>query len=313
MTNTCSKQCSSELWVSSERKVNTQREVPPDDVAQQLLQNVCVEVRGGKSVPILRPRSEIEEDCKEIKPLGRGYFGVVTLVRYKGMIAVKKTPCTNNGEPEDFFIDEGVILYRLKGAGGAPRLLGLAVDSPVIIMSYCEGNTLHRARPGPNVTDRASWWLKVFISLIKNIMEIHALGCIHNDIHSYNVLLSTKGGYNSPTTHLIDFGVSMMVDQEPQGNESAEDLLYKVASPSADIIHIACIFDIIAKPLDGMDTSSLVDVWNEGLKELVHAMKNTNKMERPPLTFVYQELNRLLKFTTNQTFQKSSKRLKEFT
>ncbi|KAK4315589.1 hypothetical protein Pmani_013200 [Petrolisthes manimaculis] len=205
MTNTSSKLCSSELWVSSERKVNTQCEVSPDDAAQQLLQNVSVDVRGGRRVPILRPRSEIEEDCKEIKPLGRGYFGLVTLVRYCGMIAVKKTPCPTNA------------------------------------------------------------------------------------------------------THLIDFGVSMMVDQKPQGNESAEDLLYKVASPAVDISYLASIFYLIANPLDGRDCNSLADVWNEGLKELVCAMKNTHKMEKPSITFVYQELNRLLKFTTNQRM-----RYKEF-
>lgn len=280
-----------EEWCSPERKDWSEDEdVNPQEEARELLHNVNVKL-GEENVPILRPRTQIDEDCVEIKHLGQGLFGTVTLVHYRGQLAVKKVPCEDNTHPWEFFIDEGMILYRLDGAGGAPKLMGLAIDDPAIILSYCEGKVMYNTEVSFSITDKVSWWLKAFISLTKNVMEIHELGCIHNDLHAFNVLISHSREENSPVTRLIDFGLSQM---ETPDTEFVDDGSGNIARPESDINGLGAI--IKTKAIYEMERAGLMDVWNEGLRELTTKMTDRDHSNVPPLSEVYQELNRLLVF-----------------
>ncbi|KAK3851828.1 hypothetical protein Pcinc_041551 [Petrolisthes cinctipes] len=262
-----------------------------EEKGRQLLQDESVELEDGQSVAILRTHEEIERDCENIQCLGQGVCGLVTLVRYRGMLAVKKSPNEDSVFPDYFFIGEGSVLHQLKGASGAPRLLGLAIDSPVIIMTFCEGKILQVAKPGASVLDRESWWLKVFLSITKNVMEIHALGCIHNDLHGINILLSTKGDKDSPVTHLLDFGLAQMEDW---GHYDEEAQVTKV-TPELDTRSLGCMFRGIA--LNNIKATGQDEAWEGGLKELVNVMSNINLNKIPPLSYVHQELSRLLRLS----------------
>lgn len=270
------------------KKMKDQPKIPTEEAAKLLIQDACVKLTRDESLPILRSRKEIEDDCEKIQYLGKGIFATLVLVRYHGMLAVKKIPHDHVQSTTNDTVNEGMILYQLKGAGSAPRLLGLSLDSPAIIMSYRVGCSLFSFIPGPRVINRTSWWLKALLSVVRNVMEIHELGCIHNDLHQHNILLSVIEEENTPVTRLIDFGASEMMDQELLDGELAFGL--------RDIRALGFLFEKVAKRR--MNTAGQDEVWKEGLQTLVEAMKNENDRKVPHLSQVYKKLRHLLSCTT---------------
>ncbi|KAK3882299.1 hypothetical protein Pcinc_013293 [Petrolisthes cinctipes] len=206
---------------------------------------------------------------------------------------------------QDMFIEEGLILYHLQSAGGAPRLLGLSLETPLILMSVCQGSQLDDIKPDLSLIDTSSWWLAIFTSVVNNIMELHSAGCIHNDIKSDNVIVNT-----SNKTSIIDYGIARMgnrptmpfiADNLPTVEEVDEyqdkyqryapELYFKgISSAASDVYGVGKMFqDIICDYKDtGLDT-----LWEEGLGNLVESMTCSKASQRLSLTQVYRELSRL--------------------
>ncbi|KAK3895419.1 hypothetical protein Pcinc_000871 [Petrolisthes cinctipes] len=204
---------------------------------------------------------------------------------------------------QDMFIEEGLTLYHLQGVGGAPRLLGLSLETPLILMSVCQGSQLDDIKPDLSLIDTSSWWLAIFTSVVNNVMELHSAGCIHNDIKSDNVIVNT-----SNKTSIIDYGIARMgnrptmsfiADNLPTVEEVDEyqdkyqryapELYFKgISSAASDVYGVGKMFqDIFCEHKDtGLDT-----LWQEGLGNLVESMTCSKASQRLSLTQVYQELN----------------------
>ncbi|KAK3876636.1 hypothetical protein Pcinc_018609 [Petrolisthes cinctipes] len=204
---------------------------------------------------------------------------------------------------QDMFIEEGLILYHLQGVGGAPRLLGLSLKTPLILMSVCQGSQLDDIKPDLSLIDTSSWWLTLFTSVVNNVMELHSAGCIHNDIKSDNVIVNA-----SNKTSIIDYGIARMgnrpimsfiADNLPTVEEVDEyqdkyqhyapELYFKgISSAASDVYGVGKMFqDIFCEHKDtGLDT-----LWQEGLGNLVESMTCSKASQRLSLTQVYQELS----------------------
>ncbi|KAK3882900.1 hypothetical protein Pcinc_012769 [Petrolisthes cinctipes] len=204
---------------------------------------------------------------------------------------------------QDMFIEEGLILYHLQGVGGAPRLLGLSLKTPLILMSVCQGSQLDDIKPDLSLIDTSSWWLAIFTSVVNNVMELHSAGCIHNDIKSDNVIVNT-----SNKTSIIDYGIARMgnrptmpfiADNLPTVEEVDEyqdkyqryapELYFKgISSAASDVYGVGKMFqDIFCEHKDtGLDT-----LWQEGLGNLVESMTCSKASQRLSLTQVSQELS----------------------
>ncbi|KAK4291530.1 hypothetical protein Pmani_035640 [Petrolisthes manimaculis] len=96
--------------------------------------------------------------------------------------AVRKTAITHNqgqtathNQGETAVIKTATTAHnqgQTAGKGGAPRLLGVALDKPFLIMTFCEGTVLDKARPDPRLgggdlgaSSSCGWWLRVFVEL----------------------------------------------------------------------------------------------------------------------------------------------------
>ncbi|KAK4301727.1 hypothetical protein Pmani_026148 [Petrolisthes manimaculis] len=156
-----------------------------------------------------------------------------------------------------------------------------------------DGKLLQISKPGDDIVDKDSWWLKVFLSVTKNVMDIHALGCTHNDLHGINIILSTKEDKDSPVTYLLDFGLAVMEDW---GHTDEEEQLKRNA-PELDIRSLGYLLKGLILYHIKTSTSSHKELWEGGLHELVNAMYNIDLTKVPPLSYVYQELSRLLRLS----------------
>ncbi len=150
--------------------------------------------------------AKIMKDVVVLKEIGRGMYGRVSLVKYRGNTACMKV--ANGKESKTHlqqFKKEAEVMWKLAGTGGAPRLYAVGRDKPIIVMEYCEGVTLwdfSRPRHNPDKTLIKTLLLDVACQL----RDVHEKGYFHNDIHSHNILVcKIPDGF---TTKIIDYGLA---------------------------------------------------------------------------------------------------------
>lgn len=139
---------------------------------------------------------------KVVKCLGEGMFGRTSLVEYDGRLSCCKM--SDNMDNLQVYINEAGMYERVNGKGGCPRLYACAEDSPLIVMEYCRGETL--AQLECTCTMPLRKWLKVYLSIVRNVKELHSLNLIHSDLHSENILIDICQNGDIQTS-LIDLGL----------------------------------------------------------------------------------------------------------
>ncbi|XP_071551241.1 uncharacterized protein [Panulirus ornatus] len=136
------------------------------------------------------------------KTLGSGCYGTVKeaiLKRSDGSVvtvAVKEYHSVND-------VTEVQSLWELDGAGGVPKLYGVTSTTPMaLVMELVPGERLSKFKP-----QNLGQCLKAFIATCAAVEEIHEAGYVHCDLHSDNILISSRddGGIIS---RIIDVGLA---------------------------------------------------------------------------------------------------------
>ncbi|KAG7163078.1 Mitogen-activated protein kinase kinase 2-like [Homarus americanus] len=143
-------------------------------------------------------------DIEELKKiprlyrLGDGTFGCVDLVLYKGQVLAMKT---HKGIIAKDLAKEVNYHLHLDGAGGAPRIHAVCLQSYAVLMDYT-GVTYDKYLKIATPKEK----LKSLIKIAESLCEIHDKHIIHNDLKVNNITVTFQG--EEPELHLIDFGMA---------------------------------------------------------------------------------------------------------
>ncbi|MPC41869.1 Mitogen-activated protein kinase kinase kinase 11 [Portunus trituberculatus] len=136
--------------------------------------------------------------------LGSGATAVVTLLRWQGHKAVVKKM---KAETAEIFENELSFLKQLCGAGGAPELIGVSHEPPLMVLSYRGCLTLLDALQGLGLSDSLILWIG--LEVVRCLHQVHALGIVHNDIKNNNVtLFIPQDETQPPQVSIIDYGLA---------------------------------------------------------------------------------------------------------
>lgn len=156
-------------------------------------------------------------DCRELsregvrfvlshrrQALAQGSTATVSIVQWGAHKAVLKKIETPNIR---VFFNETSILRLLGGAGGAPELIGVSHEPPMLLMSYRGRHTLHDILSGEVLPDGLLLWLGLEVA--RCLREVHAVGVIHNDLKDDNVVVVLpRAQTQAPQVSLVDFGLA---------------------------------------------------------------------------------------------------------
>lgn len=148
-------------------------------------------------------------DGGHAKLIGAGAYGEVFLVRPP-----------NGEEPVVAKVNsharvmrrEASFLAHLDGRGGAPRLINVSPErDDLIVMEYCEGDTLMRLLLQKSFRDTE--WLQMLRAIAERLDELHQAGIVHTDFKMDNCIIATKVGEDDDNqrafdARIIDFGIS---------------------------------------------------------------------------------------------------------
>ena len=150
-------------------------------------------------------QEEIEQHVDNKKLLAEGVSANAYSVKYRGSDA-----CLKKGFDKtdiDLFQHEASILQELKGVGGAPELLAMAEDYPLLVVSYCLGLDLAEMYANDHKII-LSWTsvLDIFLGVAEALHKIHRKNIVHNDITFDNIMVQTEDGKTK--IRIIDFGLA---------------------------------------------------------------------------------------------------------
>lgn len=268
-----------------------------------------------KPIDIVRRTFDIQKDMVPLQRLGKGAYGTAVSIQYRGTKAVGKIANTCEPISMEIFIKEAMILYRLEGAGGAPRLLALARDTPFYIMSLCEGCEFHEVRTPATVSNPTKWWMSLYLSMAKNLSELHANGCVHRDLKENNVIVSPSVGQECPKIHFIDYGLASLNSDKLQPPSDTLNLppahlcfydaftwiapeyhYNKISSTAVDVYSLG---RMISRSVRKIRTYEDLDwVCIEYLEDLVEAMTEVQPNRRPTLPKVCEKLKSLVRWSS---------------
>ena len=233
--------------------------------------------------------------------LGKGSFGTVDLVTFKGHKVVRKA-FKYGGNPTGLLWEARVTL-EVDGAGGAPRLHALSTKPAMAVMDYAGTSLFHYLLEGCTV----GTFLRVVAGLAKSLAEVHAKGFVHNDIKWDNITVT--GRPSSPSVHVIDFGLATKIndcfyfelfdlsnrleDQEHFMFRSPELKKGKPLQPSSDVFSVgvmlgeACMYTKHRR-------------LNELLMPLAKACTQEWREYRPSLSKMQQDLQDMVSILTHK-------------
>lgn len=137
--------------------------------------------------------------------LGRGSTATVSIVRWGGhnKAVLKKLETPNSW----VFFNEVTALKLLGGAGGAPELIGVSYEPPLLLMSCRGRHTLHDVLDELVLPDGLLLWLGLEVA--RCLREVHSVGVIHNDLKDDNVVvILPRAQTQAPQVSLVDFGLA---------------------------------------------------------------------------------------------------------
>lgn len=137
------------------------------------------------------------------KRLGRGTFGTVDRVVFRGSDAVRKTLTRAGGQAMHMW--EAQVTLEVAGAGGAPHLHAVSIYPPAFILDYA-GIPYYRYY-SENLSMRE--FLVSVVGVAKSLAEVHSKGFVHNDFKMDNITVS--GPRCCPSFHVIDFGIATRI------------------------------------------------------------------------------------------------------
>jgi serine/threonine-protein kinase len=151
--------------------------------------------------------------------VGSGGMGVVvaaTHIELGQRVAIKLLRDVSP-EGQARFSREARLLVRLKSAHVA-RVFdvgSLDDDTPYIVMELLEGSDLGKVldeRKRLGVEESVDWVLEAMCA----IAEAHALGMVHRDLKPANLFVASGAG-GTKVVKVLDFGVSKLLDERPEG------------------------------------------------------------------------------------------------
>ncbi|MPC77417.1 serine/threonine-protein kinase STE20-like [Portunus trituberculatus] len=159
----------------------------------------------------MKPAILSQDDLKEMlkhpyRSLGKGAQGAVYLVKYRGADCCLKL-ASRQQDPERFLY-EGEVLRKMKGAGGAPRLLAATEDEGRrlgLLITFCGDDTFMQLS---RVARTDQEMLHAFIQLCRGVHKVHARGYVHNDIKANNVVVRRDAHDGRVHVSLIDYGLA---------------------------------------------------------------------------------------------------------
>lgn len=138
------------------------------------------------------------------REVGRGATAVVSLLRWQGHKAILKKMKTHTSR---IFLNEISFLKLLCGAGGAPDLIGVSYEPPLLVLSYRGRRTLLDALHDFHLPDSLVLWLGLEVA--RCLRQVHAVGVVHNDLKNDNVtLVISPQETQPPQVSIIDFGLA---------------------------------------------------------------------------------------------------------
>ncbi|KAK4287432.1 hypothetical protein Pmani_039498 [Petrolisthes manimaculis] len=152
-------------------------------------------------------KAAIMKHVKIKQEMGQGATATVYLVDYRRLLACLKMGHKPMATVLAFMMEANTLL-TLQGAGGAPTLIAVAVDAPMMVTSFRPGKTLESRLPS-FVRQPLPKRLRTIYNIVWRLREVHEAGIIHHDIKADNILLSEMDGVVS----IVDFGLGGEVGQ----------------------------------------------------------------------------------------------------
>ncbi|KAJ1971748.1 hypothetical protein H4R35_005081 [Dimargaris xerosporica] len=156
-----------------------------------------------------------KNDFIHIKPLAKGQFGTVNIVRSKinnqvyAMKVMEKQHLLRQRD-QSFFMEERDVLVQASGSDWFPALYAAFQDAEnlYLAMEYAPGgdlfSVLDRSENAILPEDTAKFYIA---EMVLAIAELHRLGYVHRDIKPQNILIDAKGHIK-----LADFGSCIRLD-----------------------------------------------------------------------------------------------------
>ena len=162
---------------------------------------------GGGNVPlVVLTQQRVTSLLKGRKQVvGRGASCEVSLVEVEGELC-----CLKVAKEQRFmamFRKEFEILMDLQGAAGAPLPLGTSFGFPALLTTFCGEKTFCHL-PLVAATDEDKFC--AFLSLVRNVQQLHACGYTHNDIKENNIVVRREADAHLQVS-LIDYGLATRV------------------------------------------------------------------------------------------------------
>ncbi|XP_071542898.1 probable serine/threonine-protein kinase DDB_G0281745 [Panulirus ornatus] len=140
------------------------------------------------------------------KDLGEGMYCRVSLVDWHGTPLVEKVSKHPASESQTFE-REVEYLHALDGAGGAPQLVSVFSSPPTIVCTFKGYSTLYDFLERGGIPDKM--YPMVAIRIAERLQEVHAVGIVHNDLKTDNVMLEvSKKHKNGFEVSIIDYGLA---------------------------------------------------------------------------------------------------------
>ena len=255
----------------------------------------------GTKVPLkIRPKLENEKDrYKQIRILGKGAFGVVTLEEDQllgRLVAVKRLTSSLLSDEEVIqrFIQEAIIAGKIQH----PNVVNVYDitkddDEIMIIMEFIGGGSISNLLKNKNVLSPISA-VQYTLGILSGLDIAHSFGVFHRDIKPANIML---GFGNVPK--ITDFGVAYFPSEAggliPDKNERinvtgtpkylAPELFKGIgATAKTDIFAAGCVFYemLVGKPAQGLSSNLSWSEISESIEETkidfdVEELKNLPK------------------------------------
>lgn len=190
----------------------------------------------------------------EIKPLGSGGFGSVSLYEHKlshKKVAIKKVALRTLISPEDInrVYNEIGALRELRHPNIVQlyQTINLQEDF-CFVMEYCSGGELKEyiKKFGPMSGEKV---YNVALQIVSGIRYCHNSGIVHRDLKLENILFSDS---SYEVIKIVDFGISGMFQGKSGERSNCGSILYippemytmksNQANPALDIWALGCIF-----------------------------------------------------------------------